>query len=374
MLSNINIQNLFFAPQAIMLVMVCVLLLVAAFFPRSKGWVYLFSQLTLLLTIYAVLYDNRLYHSTAVLPGALRQFALIFVLVLVSICFVFAREYNDENRMPRHEFFILGLLSTLGMIVLILANNLLSAYLGIELMSLPIVAMIAMKRVKPRCLEASMKYFVMSAVGSGLLLYGFSFLFGITHQFQLKGISDVLLTQSHSTVLLWVAVSSVLAGLLFKLGVAPFHSWVADVYDGAPNSVTLFMSTGPKVAIMVFLLIFLGGLHAQSSIWQTIVIVAAMLSIALGNLVAIVQTNLKRMLAYSSVAHMGFLLLGVYGITASSSTELTLSPSMIFYILSYSTMSLAAFGLLVALSRMGKKSMKSVAYLVWLTVSLGWLF
>jgi NADH-quinone oxidoreductase subunit N len=342
--------NFSILPQAIMLLMICVVLLVSAFCPKSEGWVYLFSQAAILLTVSAIVYIRP--DSMFIQP--IRRFITVFVLVLVSLSFVFAREYNDEHLIPKHEFFILGLLSTLGMMVLISASNLVSAYLGIELMSLPIVAMIALRRVKPRCLEASMKFFVTSAVASGLLLYGFSFLFGITHSVEISKIMQYFTLHPQPTLLVWVALAAVLSSLLFKLGVAPFHSWVADVYDGAPNSVTLFMSSAPKVAVMIFLLFFLASLHSLDTTWQMIVVVMALMSIAIGNLVAIVQTNMKRLLAYSSVAHMGYALLGIYGINAASHS-LSLSSPTIFYIVTYSVMSLAAFGLLVVLSRLGEE-------------------
>ena len=347
-------------PQAILLLMVCFILLFSVFVPNNRYGVYAFSQLALFLTAWS-LYSLS---TTTIQAGYLFHEALKFdrlgaesgivILILVFICFAMSRQYNREHNIPSQEFFILALLSTLGMLVLISAANLLSLYLGIELMSLPLYALIALKRKNQRCLESALKYFIIGALATGLLLYGFSFLFGLTGDMGFAAIQKSLSAESLlSSPMVMFSLILILSAILFKLGVVPFHSWVADVYDGAPNGVTLFIAGAPKVAVMIVLIRLLAGpfgLLAQH--WQPVLEVAAALSIALGNLAAIAQSSIKRMLAYSSISHMGFALLGLcaagYGLSRGYSAAL-------FYIISYAVMSVGAFGFLVMLSRCGKE-------------------
>ena len=339
-------------PQCILLGMVCVILLFAAFFPKQKYLVYVLSQVAVLLTAWACTMDLSTLHSSfshALYADSLAKDSMLIVLGLVFVSFLFVRQYNLEHGLPTSEFYILSLLSTLGMMVLVGAANMLTLYLGIELMSLPLYALVALKKHQSRSLEAAFKYFIIGAVATGILLFGLSFLFSVTGSIQFDAIKAALLGgKIHSIV--GVALILILVGLLFKMGAVPFHSWVADVYDGAPNSVTLFLSSAPKVAVMVvFIRLLEGPLWAAHSQWLPVLEIAAVLSIILGNLSAIVQTSLKRMLAYSSIAHTGYALLGLCAAAAGNSQGFSWSY---FYIISYALMSAGGFGALVVLSRL----------------------
>lgn len=352
---NWFINHLPVLPEIIVLVMSCVILLMAAFFKEVKYIAYLLSQVTLIAAVYSTLYaahyvphDATLFYNGFIWD----RLAVLMKLVTylgVFIIFMMTRQYNEEHDILTNEFYVLSLLSMLGMMVLISGDNLLTLYLGLELMSLPLYAMVALKRAKERCIEAAMKYFVMGALASGLLLYGFSFLFGLAHSLNLTAIAAILFNTSSQHVILIVFASIfVIAGIAFKLGAVPFHMWVPDVYDGAPNSVTLFLSSAPKLAAFVLLTRLLAGpLVSYSVQWYHVLLIIALLSIALGNIAAIAQSNIKRMLAYSSIAHMGYMLLGFCTLT-----ERGYSAAM-FYMITYVLVSIAAFGFLTSISRRG---------------------
>jgi len=348
-------KNLPVMPEIWVLTMACVILLTGVFFKKQPYLIYILAQLTVIASAWVTMFayshtrtvsyffhDSFIWDHLAIVMKS-------FTYVVVFFCFMFVKEYNEEHDIPTHEFYVLSLLSMLGMMVLISAANLLTLYLGLELMSLPIYAMVALKRYKLRCLEAAVKYFVIGALASGLLLYGFSLLFGISGSLQLHDIASRLANlSSHQSLLAVCAMVFVIAGVAFKLGAVPFHMWVPDVYDGAPNSVTLFLSSAPKLAAFVLLTrLLLSSLLKYSILWHEMLIVIAVLSIVLGNLSAIVQVNIKRMLAYSSIAHIGYMLLGF-----CAANQRGYSSAM-FYILNYVFMSVAAFGLLTAISRRG---------------------
>jgi len=238
-------------------------------------------------------------------------------------------------------------LATVGMMVLVSAANLITLFLSMELMSLPIYAMVALMRSKMRCVEAAMKYFIIGSVASGMLLYGLSLFFGATHSLSLSQVAKAITaipTDQHFILLFGLVF--VVAGIAFKLGAAPFHMWVPDVYDGAPNSVTLLISAAPKLAAFGlatrFLLEAAPGLNIQ---WQEVLMVIALLSIAIGNIAAIVQNNIKRLLAYSSIAHMGYMLLGLACGTQRG------EAAALFYMVTYAITSLGVFGMIILLSR-----------------------
>jgi NADH-quinone oxidoreductase subunit N len=227
------------------------------------------------------------------------------------------------------------------------AHSLLTIYLGLELLSLSLYAMVAFNRDSYPCSEAAMKYFVLGALASGMLLYGMSILYGMTGTLDIELIANTL-AQQESNVALVFAVTFIVVGLAFKLGAVPFHMWVPDVYHGAPTPVTLYIGSAPKIAafamVMRLLVDSLGSLQAD---WQGMLVILAVLSLAIGNVVAIAQTNLKRMLAYSTISHVGFLLLGIL-----SGTQQGYAASM-FYIITYALMSAGAFGMIILLSRAG---------------------
>jgi NADH-quinone oxidoreductase subunit N len=272
-----------------------------------------------------------------------------FIYLTVLLSFVYSRQYIDERNMPSGDYYVLGLFSTLGMMILVSAHSLLTIFLGLELMSLPLYAMTAIRRTDGNATEAAMKYFVMGSIASAMLLYGISLIYGATGKLDLLEVAHAIgLNWQEQNGLLAFALVFILAGVAFKLAAVPFHMWAPDVYQGAPSSVTLFISAAPKIAAlgMAFRLLTL-GLIDLSAQWQQILLVITLLSTGLGNLFAVVQTSLKRLFAYSAISHIGYAL---FGILAASSAGYS---AALYYILVYSITSAAAFGLIVLLSNHG---------------------
>jgi NADH-quinone oxidoreductase subunit N len=266
--------------------------------------------------------------------------------VAAMASFAYSRAYLREHGMLRGEFFALALFAVLGMMVMISAASLLTLYLGLELLSLSLYTLVALQRDSARASEAAMKYFILGALASGLLLYGMSLLYGATGSLELAAIAQALHGQSGNTMLLTFALVFIVAGIGFKLGVAPFHMWVPDVYQGAPTAVTLFLASAPKLAAFAIVMrLLVLGLPSLMVDWQMMLAVMAVASLAIGNLAAIMQTNIKRMLAYSTISHMGFLLLGVL------SASIAGFAAGMFYVISYVIMTLAGFGLIIHLSK-----------------------
>jgi NADH-quinone oxidoreductase subunit N len=270
------------------------------------------------------------------------------IYLLTFFVFAYSREYLHQRDMLRSEYFVLGLFGVVGMMVMVSASHLLTLYLGIELLSLSLYAMVAFQRDSVTATEAAMKYFVLGAMASGMLLYGMSMLYGVTGSLEIAVVSERIGAIGANDIVLIFGLVFVVVGIGFKIGLVPFHMWVPDVYQGAPTAVTLYIGTAPEIAsfALVFRLL-VGGLEGLSTSWQDMLIVLAVLSMGFGNVVAIAQSNIKRMLAYSAISHMGFFLLGI----------LSASPegygAALFYILTYTAMSLGAFGIIVLLSRKG---------------------
>jgi NADH-quinone oxidoreductase subunit N len=274
----------------------------------------------------------------------------------VAVCLVYSRRYLQDRGLFRGEYFVLALFALLGMMVMISANHFLVLYLGLELMSLCLYAMVALNRDSAASTEAAMKYFILGALASGLLLYGMSMIYGATGALQLDRIALAIASGQANAVLLVFGLVFIVAGLAFKVGVVPFHMWIPDVYHGAPNAMTLFIGTAPKLAAFAMAIrLLVNALLPLAIDWQQMLIVLAVLSMGLGNLAAIAQTNIKRMLAYSTIAQMGFMLLGllsgVVGGNLNSAAD-AYSASM-FYVVTYVLMSLGAFGMVLLLSRAG---------------------
>jgi NADH-quinone oxidoreductase subunit N len=270
-------------------------------------------------------------------------------LLLVTLFgFVYAKDYLRGQGILRGEYYVLGLFAVLGMMVMISANSFLTVYLGLELLALCLYALVAFNRDSKSGAEAAMKYFVLGALASGMLLYGISMVYGATGQLSFPEVAAVIAGgKADQTVLVFGLVFIVL-GVSFKFGAVPFHMWVPDVYQGAPTSVTLFLGSAPKIAAFALAIRLLvdgmGGLVAQ---WQDMLIILAVLSMALGNLVAIAQTNIKRMLAYSTISHVGFIFLGLL-----SGTEKGFSAAM-FYAIVYALTAAGGFGVITMLCRKG---------------------
>jgi NADH-quinone oxidoreductase subunit N len=231
---------------------------------------------------------------------------------------------------------------------MISASHFISLYLGLELLSLSLYALVAMQRDSTQATEAAMKYFVLGAIASALLLYGMSMLYGATGSLELGKVAAAVQHGIGGNTVLVFGLVFIVVGLGFKLGAVPFHMWIPDVYHGAPTAVTLFISTAPKIAAFAIVIRLLAeGLHGLVADWQGMLIILTVASIALGNIVAIAQANIKRMLAYSAISHAGFLLLGILA------GSLNGYSSAMFYILVYALMSLGAFGMILLLSREG---------------------
>ncbi len=280
--------------------------------------------------------------------------ALLKTAVLLSAAgsLAFSRHYLQSSRMLRGEFHALALFAVLGMMTMISAGHFLSLYMGLELMSLCLYAMIAMRRDSPSASEAAIKYFILGALASGLFLYGISIIYGATGgRLYIHEVAEAVATGNvASQTALALGLVFMLSGLAFKLGAAPFHMWLPDVYQGAPVPMTLFIAAAPKVAAMAMMLRVLAeGLESLQSDWSDMLIVLALASLAVGNITAIVQTDIKRMLAYSAIAHSGFMLLGVL---SGGSTGYA---AAIFYVMAYALMTVGGFGILILLSENGNE-------------------
>jgi NADH-quinone oxidoreductase subunit N len=248
------------------------------------------------------------------------------------------------------------LFALLGQMVMISAGNLLTIYLGLELMSLALYALVAIRRDHAESTEAAMKYFVLGALASGFMLYGMSMMYGATGNLDLRNIADTVNSGQVDYLPLTFGVVFLVAGLAFKLGAVPFHMWVPDVYQGAPTAITLVLAAAPKLAAFAITLrILVIGFVDLAADWQPMLLILAVLSLAIGNLTAIMQTNFKRMLAYSTISHMGFILLGLASGSLDGDIQADTSAygSALFYVLTYVLTTLASFGLIMLLSRDG---------------------
>jgi len=341
-------------PEMVMLAMTCLVLVVDLFLPQEKrGFTLLLSVVTLGLTIAAVIAVAPL-SAVSTFGGSfvLDQLAVVLKITTCGVTilvFVYSRDYLADHDIYKGEYYVLGLFATLGMMVMISAHSFLLVYLGLELLSLSLYAMIAFNRNSLSASEAAMKYFVLGAMASGLLLYGISIFYGITGTLDLNQLSAAVNSQlSQHPIALGFALTFIVVGLCFKLGAVPFHMWLPDVYQGSPTSVTLFIGTAPKIAgfaMAIRLLVDgLGGLQVD---WSQMLTVLAIASMALGNIIAIAQTNFKRMLAYSTISHVGFILLGLLSTTANG------YASAMFYTITYTLTASVAFGVLLVLNRKG---------------------
>jgi NADH-quinone oxidoreductase subunit N len=341
-------------PELVVLGMACAILL-ACVSRRGAGLVYRLSQGTLfaalLLTI-ALGPPNRgvAFHGLFV-SDPLATVLNSAILVVSMGAFVYSRDYLAARPFLSSEYFVLGLFAVLGMMVMVSANNFLTIYLGLELMSLSLYAMVAMHRDSAAASEAAMKYFVLGALASGMMLYGISILYGVSGSLDLHTVAGSLYQHADRSLLLVFGLVFVIAGIAFKLGVVPFHMWIPDVYEGAPTPVTLFLGTAPKISgFAIAFRLLVEGMEGMVADWQQMLAVLAVLSMAIGNIVAIAQWNIKRMLAYSTIAHMGFLLLGLLAGTKSG------YAGSMFYVIAYALMSMGAFGMILLLTRAGFES------------------
>ncbi|MCB1889255.1 MAG: NADH-quinone oxidoreductase subunit NuoN [Rhodocyclaceae bacterium] len=274
----------------------------------------------------------------------------------MAVALIYSRQYLADRDLDRPEFFVLCIYATLGMMVMISANHLLTVYIGLEMLSLSLYGLVAMDRDSARSTEAAMKYFVLGALASGLLLYGMSMIYGATGSLELSGIAQAIFHEAGNRTVLGFGLVFLVAGLAFKLGVVPFHMWIPDVYHGAPTPVTLLIGSAPKLAAFAMAMrLLVNGLFELADQWQAMLIVLAVGSIIIGNIVAVAQTNLKRMLAYSAISHMGFMLLGLLAgvVDGDPRFAATAYGAAMFYVVAYVLMTLASFGMILLLARAG---------------------
>lgn len=339
-------------PEIFLLTTICMILLIDVFF-SNRTVTFLLSMVALLTTallVYSSLGGDKTIglHDMYVrddLGGVLK----VSMLLLTAGVFVYARKYLYDRKLLQSEFFLLALFAVLGMMVMASANSLLVIYLGLELLALSMYALVAFNRDEGRSSEAAMKYFVLGAVASGMLLYGISILYGLSGKLDLLGVAAYVSAQNVMTNLpLLFALVFIVAGIAFKFGAVPFHMWVPDVYQGAPTAVTLFLGSVPKLAALAMLLRVLAeSMGAAKPGWGQILLVFGLLSVFLGNVVAIAQFNLKRMLAYSTISHMGFILMGALSGTADG------YGAALFYTITYALMAGGGFAILILLGREG---------------------
>ncbi len=341
-------------PEMVMLAMTCLVLVVDLFLPQEKrGFTLLLTVATLMLTIAAVVLVAPV-GSVSSFGGSfvLDQLAVVLKIATCGVSilvFVYSRDYLIDHDIYRGEYYVLGLFATLGMMVMISAHSFLLVYLGLELLSLSLYAMIAFNRNSLIASESAMKYFVLGAMASGLLLYGISIFYGVTGTLDINQVSAAVNAQiTQNPVALAFALTFIVVGLAFKLGAVPFHMWLPDIYQGSPTSVTLFIGTAPKIAgFAMTIRLLVDGLSDLQLDWSQMLIALAIASMAIGNIIAIAQTNFKRMLAYSTISHVGFILLGILSGTANG------FASAMFYTLTYAITSSVAFGVLIMLNRKG---------------------
>lgn len=340
-------------PEIFLLSTICLILLLDLFLREDCRTVtYLLSIVALLATallVYSTMDGQKIVGlNDAYVRDDLSGILKVSMLLLTALVFVYARKYLLDNKLWVSEFFVLGLFAVLGMMIMASANHLLVVYLGLELLALSMYALVALDRDNGRGSEAAMKYFVLGAVASGLLLYGISMLYGLSGKLDITGVATYVAAQDvMANIPLLFALVFVVAGIAFKFGAVPFHMWVPDVYQGAPTAVTLFLGSVPKIAALAMLFRVLAESTAAAQPgWAQMLLVFGLVSILLGNVVAIAQFSLKRMLAYSTIAHMGFILLGAISGEQGYSAAL-------FYTITYALTAAGGFAILILLGRAG---------------------
>lgn len=347
-------------PEIFVLCMACVILLVDVFVAkRFRIVTYILSQATLVGGFFLAAAQYREYPNPIItfsgnyVLDKLAVLTKLFVLLTTVFAFIYARQYNRDRHIARGEYYVLGLLAVIGMLVMASAFSLLTIYLGLELLSLALYAMVALQKESQVATEAAMKYFIMGAMASGLLLYGISMIYGMTGTIGITEISTAIQHASHNQqMVVLLGLIFILTGLCFKFGAVPFHMWVPDVYQGAPTSMTLFIACAPKIATFcITMRILVEAMPALNISWQHVLVVVAVLSMFTGNVLAIAQTNIKRMLAYSSIAHIGYMLLGII---AGPNSIQGYSAAM-FYIATYVIVAAGAFAVIALLSKAGKE-------------------
>jgi len=351
-MDNMQFDLLALLPELVVLGMAMFILLLDLFIlPQNRFMIYGLSQFTL----FAAAFFTFKTHTPAVgfafsqmfIDDTLSDVIKLMMYLGTSLILVYTRKYLQDRNLYRGEFYAMVLFGLLGMMIMVSGHNMLTIYIGLELLSLCLYSLVAFDRDNPKASESAMKYFVLGALASGMLLYGMSMLYGMTGSLDVSDIANSIAQQPKSPVLI-LGLVFVVAGLAFKFGAVPFQMWVPDVYQGSPTPMTLLIGSVPKLAAYAMTVrLLVQGLHPLAMDWQDMLVLMAVLSIIIGNFSAIVQTNLKRMLAYSTISHVGFIMFGMMSANANG------FASSFFYISTYVLMSIAGFGIILLLSRQG---------------------
>jgi NADH-quinone oxidoreductase subunit N len=327
----------------------------------QRHWTGVLAVISLLVT--AVLAVSQPVSTRVVALGGLfeldrmAQLLKVVTLLTVAVVFVYSTDYLRRREILKGEYYVLGLFATLGGMVLTSAASLITLYLGLELMSLCLYAMVAFDRESGVAAESAIKYFVLGSMASGTLLYGMSIVYGVTGSLELSTIAAVVHNGFADNVGLIFGIAFLIVGIGFKLGAVPFHMWIPDVYEGSPTCVTVFIGTASKLAAFALAMRILPeALAGSQADWSQMLVVLSVLSIAIGNVVAVAQTNLKRMLAYSTISHIGYILLGILAGTAQG------YQAAMFYMISYVVVACGAFGMILLLARQGFEADKLVDF------------
>lgn len=351
-MDNMQFDLLALLPELVVLGMAMFILLLDLFIlPQNRSMIYGLSQFTL----FAAAFFTFKTHTPAVgfafshmfIDDTLSDVIKLMMYLSTSLILVYTRKYLQDRNLYRGEFYAMVLFGLLGMMIMVSGHNLLTIYIGLELLSLCLYSLVAFDRDNPKASESAMKYFVLGALASGMLLYGMSMLYGMTGSLDVSDIANNIMQQNKSPVLI-MGLVFVVAGIAFKFGAVPFQMWVPDVYQGSPTPMTLLIGSVPKLAAYAMTVrLLVQGLHPLALDWQDMLVLMAVLSIIIGNFSAIVQTNLKRMLAYSTISNVGFILFGMMSANANG------FASSFFYIATYVLMSISGFGIILLLSRKG---------------------
>lgn len=351
-MDNMQFDLLTLLPEMVVLGMAMFILLLDLFIlPQNRFMIYGLSQFTL----FAAAFFTFKTHTPAVgfafshmfIDDTLADVIKMMMYLGTSLILVYTRKYLQDRHLYRGEFYAMVLFGLLGMMIMVSGHNMLTIYIGLELLSLCLYSLVAFDRDNPKASESAMKYFVLGALASGMLLYGMSMLYGMTGSLDISDIANSIMQQNKSPVLI-MGLVFVVAGIAFKFGAVPFQMWVPDVYQGSPTPMTMLIGSVPKLAAYAMTVrLLVQGLHPLALDWQDMLVLIAVLSIIIGNFSAIVQTNLKRMLAYSTISHVGFIMFGMMSANANG------FASSFFYISAYVLMSIAGFGIILLLSRQG---------------------
>ena len=342
------------APEMTLLGLICVVLIADLFVDdEHRVLTFWMSMIALAITAWVVLAtppDGRVVvFDGSYVSDPLSQILKVTAVGFVEVAFLYARDYLRANDLHKGEYYTLGLFGLLGMMIMISATSLLIMYLGVETLALSMYALVAIDRNNVTSAESAMKYFVLGAIASGALLYGISWIYGVTGTLKFDEIAAaVSANPALNSLPLWFGLAFLIVGIAFKFGAVPFHMWLPDVYQGARTPVTLYLASAPKLAALAFALrVLVDGLGDLHDVWADMILVVAVLSLLAGNVIAIAQTNIKRMLGYSTIAHVGFILLAIFCGTRKG------NAASLFYTLTYIVAAAGAFGIVILLSRRG---------------------